>query len=147
VTLRAAEAKDIAALARMYEWLFAPPGSRPSAWDSERAAGALQDAIASDTAAVLIAELGGQPVGFCTAYADLHSVRYGPRVWVEDLAVAPERRSLGIGKQLLDGAKQWARQHGASHLELDSSETRFEAHRFYERERPSWRSVSYGWEL
>ena len=30
---------------------------------------------------------------------------------------------------------------------LDSGEARADAHRFYERERPSWRSVSFAWEL
>jgi GNAT superfamily N-acetyltransferase len=68
-------------------------------------------------------------------------------VWVEDLAVHPEQRSLGIGKQLLDEAKRWARSRGATHLELDSGETRADAHRFYEREGPVSRSVCFGWKL
>ena len=59
----------------------------------------------------------------------------------------PERRSAGIGKALLDAARDWARERGATHLELDSAETRPDAHRFYEREGPSWRSVSFAWEL
>jgi GNAT superfamily N-acetyltransferase len=77
----------------------------------------------------------------------MESVRYGPRVWVEDLAVDPAQRSAGIGKRLLDEAKRWARGRGAAHLELDSADTRKDAHRFYERERPSWRSVCFGWDL
>ena len=131
----------------MYEWLFAPPGARPSSWDPERAAAALAHAVGSDDAVVLLATLGDELVGFCTAYDDILSVRFGRRVWVEDLAVHPDRRSLGIGKRLLDEAKDWARTREASHLELDSAETRPDAHWFYEREVPSWRAVSYGWEL
>jgi GNAT superfamily N-acetyltransferase len=77
----------------------------------------------------------------------MHSVRFGYRAWVEDLAVDPDRRSQGIGKALLDAAKAWARERGATHLELDSAETRADAHRFYERENPSWRSVCFAWEL
>ena len=46
-----------------------------------------------------------------------------------------------MGKALLDAAKDWARERGATHLELDSGEARTDAHRFYEREGPSWRSV------
>ena len=69
------------------------------------------------------------------------------RARVEDLAVDPERRSGGVGKQLLDAAKDWARSRGATHLELDSGEAREAAHRFYEREQPSWRSICFGWEL
>lgn len=94
-----------------------------------------------------MARLDGTIVGICTTYLDLESVRFGRRAWVEDLAVDPERRSLGIGKHLLDAAKDWARDHGATHLELDSAHARTGAHRFYERERPSWSSISFGWEL
>ena len=86
-------------------------------------------------------------IGLCTAYQDLHSVRYGYRAWVEDLAVDPERRSQGVGKALLDAAKAWARERGATHLELDSAEARADAHRFYEREGAGYRSISFGWEL
>jgi hypothetical protein len=39
------------------------------------------------------------------------------------------------------------REHGASRLALDSAEARRDAHRFYERESPSYRSLSFGWEL
>jgi GNAT superfamily N-acetyltransferase len=38
--------------------------------------------------------------GFATAYLDMHSVRYGLRCWIEDLAVHPAHRSRGIGKAL-----------------------------------------------
>ena len=96
---------------------------------------------------VLLADDDGELVGFCTGYQDMHSVRFGYRAWVEDLAIDPARRSEGIGKALLDAAKDWARERGATHLELDSAETRADAHRFYERERPSWRSICFGWEL
>ena len=59
----------------------------------------------------------------------------------------PDRRSAGHGRALLDAAKDWARERGATHLELDSGEARTDAHRFYERERPAYRSVQFGWEL
>jgi GNAT superfamily N-acetyltransferase len=145
--VRQAGPEDVQDVVSGYEWLFAPPGSRPPGWNPERAADALDRALASDTAIVLIAVLDGELVGLCTAYDDIESVRFGRRVWVEDLAVHPDRRSLGIGKQLLDEAKRWARDRGATHLELDSAETRADAHRFYDRERPSTRSICFGWTL
>lgn len=147
LTIRPAELTDIDRITPMYEWLFAPPGSHPPNWDPERAAQALARAVASDSATVLIATLDDQYVALCTAYDELESVRFGRRVWIEDFAVDPSHRSRGIGKQLLDEAKRWARSRGASHLELDSAEARADAHRFYEREQPSWRSVSFGWLL
>ena len=146
--VRAADVPDAERIIPLYEWLFAPPGHRPPGWDERRAAVALRQAIESHDAAVIVAEDDtGELVGLCTAYQDIHSVRFGHRVWVEDLAVHPDRRSRGIGKGLLDAAKAWARERGATHLELDSAETRTDAHRFYERERPSWRSICFAWEL
>jgi GNAT superfamily N-acetyltransferase len=146
--IRAARPGEAERLLPTYEWLFAPPGSQPRQWDPKRAAVALRQAIDSHDAAVLLAEGDhGELVGICTAYLDLHSVRFGYRAWVEDLAVHPERRSQGIGSRLLAAARDWARERGATHLELDSAPYRKDAHRFYEREQPSWRSYSYAWEL
>lgn len=133
-----------------YEWLFAPPGSVPADWDPERARAALAEAIASERAAVLVAvaDEGNEALlGFCTAQLDLRSVRFGLRCWVEDLAVDPGARSRGIGAMLLDRAREWAAGEGATHLELDSGLDRVEAHRFYERQGPSWTSLAFAWRL
>lgn len=145
--IRAARADEADALPALYDWLFAPPGSEPPDWDARRAVIAVRDAIESHDACVLVADDGGVLVGICTAYQDLHSVRYGYRAWVEDLAVDPERRSEGIGKALLAAAKAWARERGATHLELDSALARTDAHRFYEREGAEYKSFSFGWRL
>jgi len=146
-TIRPARDGEAEDLLPTYEWLFAPPGSRPAAWDEQRAARALAGAIGSDDSAVLVAEANGRPIGLCTAYLDLNSVRFGPRCWVEDLAVDPAHRSQGVGAALLEEARSWAHGAGATHLELDTAEARADAQRFYERERPSWRSISYAWLL
>jgi len=148
IEVRAAELGEEGAIVQLYEWLFAPPGSKPAIWDPKRAAVALRGAIETHDAVVLVAVGGdGTFVGFCTGYQDIHSVRFGYRAWVEDLAVDPGHRSRGVGKALLDAAKAWARERGATHLELDSAEPRTDAHRFYEREGAAYRSISFGWEL
>jgi GNAT superfamily N-acetyltransferase len=145
--IREAVPDEVERVLGMYEWLFAVPGSVPPRWDPERAREAIGEAIADPSSAVFVAEHRGELLGLCTAYLELNSVRFGPRCWVEDLAVSPEYRSRGVGKDLLDRAKQWARERGASHLELDSAESRQDAHRFYEREGPSWTSRCFAWEL
>jgi len=131
----------------LYEWLFDPPGSRPEQWNPEQARVSLTEAVLDPQSAVFVAEEGDELCGFCTAYMELKSVRFGRRCWVEDLAVDPDRRSQGIGAGLLDAAKEWARGAGATHLELDSGIERTDAHRFYDREKPSWKSISFSWEL
>jgi GNAT superfamily N-acetyltransferase len=145
--IRPARPDDTSALVRAYDWLFAPPGIRPAAWDTGRARDRLSRLIAASGASVLVAESDGEVVGIISVYLDVESVRFGQRAWVEDLAVHPDHRSAGHGKALLDAAKEWARSHGATHLELDSGEARADAHRFYEREQPSYRSICFGWEL
>jgi len=147
VGIKRASPEDASGLVSTYEWLFTPPGSRPPTWDPDRAAGALVRAATSEASTVLVAREDERVVGMCTVYLDIESVRFGRRAWVEDLMVDPKRRSRGIGKRLLDAAKSWARDRGATHLELDSAEARVDAHRFYEREGPSTRSICFGWEL
>ena len=148
VTVRAAREDDIDAALEMYQWLFEPPGYTPRWWDETRAREALAEAIAAETSAVLVAESGaGQLVGIISVYLDLNSVRFGLRAWVEDLAVDPSRRSARIGKALLDAAKDWARERGATHLELDTGLARADAQRFYEREQPIAKGYSYSWAL
>ena len=141
--VREARSEEVERVLGVYGWLFAPPGSLPKSWDPGFARKALAEAIAGEHSTVLVAERGGELLGFATAYLDLNSVRFGLRCWVEDLAVSPEHRSQGIGKALLEAAKAWARGQGATHLELDSGEARKDAHRFYEREQPDWRSNQY----
>jgi GNAT superfamily N-acetyltransferase len=145
--IRPARADEASGLVSTYDWLFAPPGAQPPQWDPERAAARLGAAIAADDSEVLVADVDGAVVGICTVYLDIESVRFGLRAWVEDLAVDPDHRSAGHGKALLDAAKAWGRERGAAHLELDSGEARADAHRFYEREQPSWRSINFGWEI
>lgn len=145
--IRPARDDEVAALVGAYDWLFAPPGSEPPMWDPDAAAERLRALIAATDGEVLVAERDGAIVGICTVALDLESVRFGRRAWVEDLAVDPDHRSAGFGKALLDSAKDWGRERGATHLELDSSELRADAHRFYDREQPSWRSICFGWEL
>jgi GNAT superfamily N-acetyltransferase len=147
VLIRPARPDDVDPIVSAYEWLFAAPGTRPVSWDPTRAAERLRAAILGDDAEVLVGVVDGAVAGICTVYDDIDSVRYGRRAWVEDLAVDPERRSAGVGKALLDAAKQWAREHGCSHLELDSGAARVDAHRFYEREGATNPSLSFRWEL
>ena len=147
VAVREARPGDAEAILPLYEWLFAPPGAAPPAWEPGAALERLRETISSPRSTVFLGDDAGRLVGICSAYLDLNSVRYGQRCWVEDLAVDPGRRSEGIGAALLGAARKWARERGATHLELDSGAARTEAHRFYERERPSWTGMQYAWWL
>jgi GNAT superfamily N-acetyltransferase len=59
----------------------------------------------------------------------------GRKLYVDDLVTAASRRSTGVGQALLTELEQRARAAGCSVLDLDSGVQRFDAHRFYLRER------------
>ena len=148
IEIRPALADEVEAVRDMYEWLFAPPGSharelgpRPSAGGP--GGGGRRGGIDGARGR----RRRRARCGFITAYLDLNSVRFGRRCWVEDLAVDPTERSRRIGKRLLEAAQAWARERGASHLELHTALARTNAQRFYEREEPSGKSYCYSWEL
>lgn len=152
--LREAERGEGERILPCYEWLFAPPGTVPPDWRPDAALGRLENALADSRVAIIVAEsaAGDQAgrqavVGLCSVYIDIESVRYGLRGWVEDLAVSPAHRSGGVGAALLRAARGWAKQHGATHLELDSGIRRVDAHRFYERLEPDWTGLQYAWRL
>lgn len=148
LAIRPATEDDVPALIAAYEWLFAPPGGPPPVWEPGEAAARLRRLLGEPGSfAAFVAADGARVAGFVTVYLDILSVRYGQRAWVEDLAVDPGHRSAGHGKALLDAAKDWAREHGASHLELDSGMGRADAHRFYEREGNDWDARSFAWVL
>jgi GNAT superfamily N-acetyltransferase len=146
-TIREAISDEVERMLGMYEWLFEAPGYVPPGWDPERAREALKEAIDSDQSVVLVAEHRGELLGLATGYLELNSVRFGQRCWIEDLAVSPEHRSEGVGGRLLDAVADWARERGATHLELDTGLAREDAQRFYERRGESAKGFSYSWRL
>jgi ribosomal protein S18 acetylase RimI-like enzyme len=52
--------------------------------------------------------------------------------YLEELYVAPAKRGHGLGRALLDAAMDAAREHGADHMELGTSETDTAARALYE---------------
>lgn len=61
----------------------------------------------------------------------------GRRLYVDDLVTSATARSSGVGHALLAELERRAAEAGSGWLTLDSGVTRFEAHRFYFRERMS----------
>jgi ribosomal protein S18 acetylase RimI-like enzyme len=56
----------------------------------------------------------------------------GHRGWIYYLAVAPDRRREGLGRQLMDAAETWLRARGAPKLQLMVRTSNAEALGFYE---------------
>lgn len=59
------------------------------------------------------------------------------KLYVDDLSTSPQARSKGYGKALLNHLIEVAKANDCATLDLDSGVQRFDAHRFYLRERMS----------
>jgi len=68
-------------------------------------------------------------------------------LYVDDLVTSAGVRSKGNGQQLFDWLLQYAREHDCSQLHLDSGVQRFDAHRFYLRNRMKISSHHFGLDL
>lgn len=83
---------------------------------------------------LMVAEQGGNVVG-CLQLCILPglSSQGASRGLIEDVRVASDRRSRGIGEQLVRWAVAEARARGCKLVELLTHHTRVDAQRFYER--------------
>jgi GNAT superfamily N-acetyltransferase len=131
INVRLATPEDEAAALALIEELFDPPGVRAPGYTQERGRAGFKHAVHDRDADVLLAIEGERVVGLASVYADILSMRYGPRCWLQDLIVTSSHRGRGVGAKLLDAASDWARDRGCTHLELSSGEGRKDAHRFY----------------
>jgi ribosomal protein S18 acetylase RimI-like enzyme len=84
---------------------------------------------------VLVAELGGEVVGYTYSGVegrDYMSLR-GPAGVVYDIVVAPDRRGQGIGSTLLNGTIRELTARGAPQIVLSTAERNEPAQRLFER--------------
>ncbi len=85
-----------------------------------------------DTHGVFVADVAGHGIiGWAHVYM-LRSLVSEPRAELGGLVVDEEWRGTGVGRALIAGVEQWARNRGLRALSLRSNIVREEAHRFYE---------------
>ncbi|MBN1371608.1 MAG: GNAT family N-acetyltransferase [Anaerolineaceae bacterium] len=145
ITVRPTNFADIPTLSALHRELHAlhvdhephlfcfPPEPEWDAWFEERT-----DAILSAPAeALLLAEMDGNPVGF--VHLLLRNPPplpiFTPRLFcsVEEIGVAATCQHCGTGQALMRAAEQWARDHGASTLELSVHDFNAQAISFYQK--------------
>ena len=86
----------------------------------------------SPLAELLVAELGGRPVGVCGLQLLVSTAQGAYSCHVEDLVLAPECRGRGIGRLLLEAAAEWAQRRGATRMQLNCDDKNLPAMKFYE---------------
>ena len=106
----------------------------------------LRPHLDEDSLAAVYAEGHPQGYRFTAAYAGgrcvgvagwrlVATAHVRRKLYVDDLVTTADTRSGGVGHALLAGMETKARAAGCTVLDLDSGVQRFDAHRFYLRER------------
>ena len=91
--------------------------------DARLAAAFIRDRLQADESVIFLAEGGGESkeaLGFVQLYPSFSSVA-ACRIWVlNDLFVIPAARGSGVGRALMESARQHAIQTGAKRLTLET---------------------------
>ncbi len=90
--------------------------------------------LGNDDIRYLIAEVQGIPVGLASCHVQWLLHHAAPVAEIQEMYVDPTLRSQGIGHQLIEAIKEIAVTRGATQIEVTSSLTRHDTHRFYQRE-------------
>lgn len=81
----------------------------------------------------LVAEIGGEAVGFALYFVSYSTFRTRPCLWLEDLFVAPEHRGAGVGLQLFRAVAEVAVARDCPRLDWCVLDWNAGAIAFYER--------------
>jgi len=106
--------------------------------DPARARLFVSDRMSRRESVIFVALAEGKGIGFIQLYPSFSSVST-VQIWIlNDLYVKPEARRSGAGKALMQHAANWAREHGAARLILETARDNAEAKALY---------ATLGWSL
>ena len=98
--------------------------------EADQLAERMRELMAGGDTAVLLG--GAGPDGLAV-------LRFRPSIWsralecyLAELYVVPDRRGRGLGRALMNGAIEFAREHGADYMDLNTAETDVAARGLYE---------------
>jgi ribosomal protein S18 acetylase RimI-like enzyme len=131
IRIRPASAADVEALVALLGELFSIERDFRPDPARQRSGLALMLADAARRG-VFAAERAGAVVGMVTAQLLVSTAEGAPSVVVEDLIVERRARGCGVGRALLRAVEGWARQRGATRLQLLADRENAPALAFYE---------------
>lgn len=129
ITVRPAREQDLESLVGLLRLLFAIEADFNCNPAKQRQGLALL--LNESRARVLVAEEAGTILGMCTGQVVISTAEGGPSILVEDVVVVPERRGQGVGRTLVDALATWAREQGATRMQLLADKNNPPALRFY----------------
>ncbi|WP_028319061.1 GNAT family N-acetyltransferase [Desulfobulbus elongatus] len=130
-TVRPARPQDLEPMVGLLRLLFTI--EEDFGFDAVKQRQGLALLLNDDRACILVAEEAGQAVGMCTGQLVISTAEGGPAVLVEDVVVAPEHRGRGTGRALMDALTGWARERGATRMQLLADKNNPPALAFYDR--------------
>jgi N-acetylglutamate synthase-like GNAT family acetyltransferase len=131
LNIRVAQKSDISTMANLLSELFAIEVDFQI--DLEKQQRGLELLLDSEQAVVFVAELENQIIGMCSVQL-LISTAQGSKVGlIEDVIISKSYQKQGVGKQLLETVKNWAKQQGLTRLQLLADKTNQNALDFYQK--------------
>ena len=132
IQIRLASAADLRTVAELFDGYRRFYGQPP---DYVLAEAFLRDRFTNNDSVVFLAidPQSGDGLGFVQLYPSFSSVAAQP-IWIlNDLFVSPAKRKCGVGRALLDAAREHGIATGAKRLILSTAATNREARALYER--------------
>jgi ribosomal protein S18 acetylase RimI-like enzyme len=99
--------------------------------DPERERTFLTERMEWGECAIFVAEADGELIGFTLLYPLFTSITLGPAWVLNDLYVSPDHRRTGVGRMLLERAREFGRETSAHSLTLETAKDN-PAQRLYE---------------
>jgi GNAT superfamily N-acetyltransferase len=132
LAIRPAERADVPVIAELIRGLarFEKLEDEVTMTEDRLAAGLFGEHRYAET---LIAEQGGEPVGFALFFHNFSTFLAQPGIYLEDLFVLPDHRGGGIGRALLKELARLAVERGCGRLEWAVLDWNRDAIGFYER--------------
>jgi ribosomal protein S18 acetylase RimI-like enzyme len=101
--------------------------------DAAAARAYIEQRLQNGDSVIFLAEEDGGALGFVQLYPSLASIPMRP-IWIlYDLFVAPAARTSGVGRALMDRARQHAEETNAHQLILETATDNLTAQRLYEK--------------
>ena len=124
-------AADAAAVLELLQAYAADPMGGSSALAAEVVEHLIPRLAAVESRFVLIARMAGRPAGVAIAFRGFSTFRARPVLNLHDLAVHPDFRGQGIGRELLSRVEAFAQSSGCCRVSLEVRSDNAQAQRLY----------------
>ncbi|BHH86144.1 GNAT family N-acetyltransferase [Desulforhopalus sp. 52FAK] len=127
--IRPAAVEDIPSLIPLLLLLFSI--EEDFTFDAEKQEKGLGLLLQQDSSAVFLAEEDGEVVGMVTGQLLISTAEGAPALILEDLVVSALYRNKNIARSLLETLSSWARERGATRMQLLADVNNKDALNFY----------------